>query len=387
MARRPPPIARIRLARSWPRILTVPSLLVAASVAAIVAGFLLLPDGVIRYAAAAAAALPALGGLLLALRLGTMRVDVEEAAVRVRWAGGSRTYALVPGPVTRVRLRGDQASSLRARTGILGWQVGSARLRREEAIEVVRLAPTRTAILVPTDRGRLALAAASEPQLLDALSRAARARKRLEGLVGREPHGDDGDDGSDVGNAEDPGEAPGSAAGGAPDAVVEPPSHILTGIERAMLDERLARERLEVESVGRTEAEVVALAEARATAQAEAEATARRETKRADAADEADHDSGPAEAMPRVPRIPSVAFVLLPIVATLAVWAAALTLERLPEPTTEAGRLTALALVLSGPATSVGAIMARAWWPRLVGVVVTSGLAAAVFVGRSLLGP
>jgi hypothetical protein len=30
--------------------------------------------------------------------------------------------------------------------------------------------------------------------------------------------------------------------------------------------------------------------------------------------------------------------------------------------------------------------MARAWWPRLVGVVVTSGLATAVFVGRSLLG-
>ena len=395
MARRSPPIARIRLARSWPRILTLPSLLMAASVAGIAAAFLLLPGGALRYAAAAAAALPALGGLLLAVRLGTMRVDVEEAAVRVRWAGGSRTYALVPGPVTRVRLRGDQASSLRARTGLLGWQVGSARLRREEPIEVVRLAPTRTAILVPTDRGRLALAAASEPQLLDALSQAARARKRLEDLVGREPHGDDGHDRSDVGDAEDAGEAPGSAADGAPDAVAEPPSHILTGIERAMLDERLARERLEVESVGRPEAEVLALAEARATAQAEAEAAARLEaeaaarleTERADAADGANQDSEADEAMTRVPRIPSVAFVVLPTLATLAVWGAALALERLPEPTTEAGRLTALALVLSGPATSVGVIMARAWWPRLVGVVVTSGLAAAVFVGRSLLGP
>ena len=33
-----------------------------------------------------------------------------------------------------------------------------------------------------------------------------------------------------------------------------------------------------------------------------------------------------------------------------------------------------------------GAIMARAWWPRLVGVVVAGGLAAAVFVGRALIG-
>jgi hypothetical protein len=42
---------------------------------------------------------------------------------------------------------------------------------------------------------------------------------------------------------------------------------------------------------------------------------------------------------------------------------------------------------MAGPATSVGAIMALAWWPRLVGVVVAGGLAASVFIGRSLIGP
>ncbi len=40
---------------------------------------------------------------------------------------------------------------------------------------------------------------------------------------------------------------------------------------------------------------------------------------------------------------------------------------------------------MAGPATSVGAVMAMAWWPRLVGVVVTGGLVASVFIGRALL--
>jgi hypothetical protein len=30
--------------------------------------------------------------------------------------------------------------------------------------------------------------------------------------------------------------------------------------------------------------------------------------------------------------------------------------------------------------------MARTWWPRLVGVVVSGGLLASVFIGRALLG-
>ena len=53
---------------------------------------------------------------------------------------------------------------------------------------------------------------------------------------------------------------------------------------------------------------------------------------------------------------------------------------------TDLARLTSLALVLAGPATSVGALMALAVWPRLVGVVVAGGLAASVFIGRALVG-
>ena len=78
--------------------------------------------------------------------------------------------------------------------------------------------------------------------------------------------------------------------------------------------------------------------------------------------------------------------MLLPLVGAGAAWGIGLMLDRMPDPGSEVGRLTALALVLAGPAATVGAIMARVWWPRLVGVVVAGGLAAAVFVGRSLIG-
>ncbi|HEX2765491.1 MAG TPA: hypothetical protein VHR55_02475 [Candidatus Limnocylindria bacterium] len=371
MARRPPPIARIRVARSWPRVLAVPALLVLVALVAVPAALLLLAPP-LSYVAAAIGALPGIVGLVMAVSLAMLRVDVEEAAVRVQWLTGGRTYALEPGPVTRVRLMGEGASSLRARSGILGWQVGRARLRGDEEVEVVRLARTRTAILVPTDRGRLAIAAASEPELLDALTRAARARKRLEDLVGGEA------DASGTAEREDGGDDE------PPPIEIETPPHILTGIERAMLDEQLARQRFEAEAAARTEAEAAERAAAEA-ARREAEAAATREAEEAARATEAQAAVGPA-AGKRIRHLPSVWFVLLPLLATLGLWGLALAMDRLPAPSTDTGKLTALAFVLAGPATSVGAIMARAWWPRLVGVVVTGGLAAAVFVARSLFG-
>jgi hypothetical protein len=374
MARRPPPIARIRLARSWARVLALPIALLVAGGTAAVAALMLLPPP-LAYVGAAAAALPVVAAIVIAVRLGTMRLDVEEAAVRLRWLGGSRTYALVPGPVTRVRLLGEQASSLRSRTGVLGWQVGRARLRGDEDVEVVRLARTRTAILVPTDRGRLAVAAASEPELLDALSRAARARKRLEDLVARERDDPEAEAGGSARSGT------GDAREGPPALAIETPPHILTGIERAMLDERLARERLEAESAARAEAE----ARARAAADA-AWPDAVPAAMATPPPTSAPPETAPAVPIPSRRRLPSVGLVLLPVLVTLVLWGAALALDRLPAPATEPGRLTALALVLAGPATSIGAIMARAWWPRLVGVVVTSGLAAAAFVARSLFG-
>jgi len=360
MAKRIPPIARIRLARSTGRILALPGLMVVigGAAAGVMALGLVAVEPVVRAMVIAAGTILVGWGALIALRPMTARLDVEEAAVRLHWFGGERIYVLTPGPVTRVRLRGAESSKLRSRSGGLGWTLGPARLRDEEDIEAIRLAPSETAILIPTERGRLAIAPRSQEELLDALSRAARARQRLEELATAAPI-----------EPTEPEPEPESAA-----VVAEPEPHVLTGIERAELEERLGREELEArlraEAESQAQAATAEALDSMPTAAA-AEPTQRRWRGRVGL---------------RRPR-PSVAFVLLPLVGAGIVWGAASILGRLPEPGTDLGRLTSLALVLAGPATSIGVIMARAWWPRIVGVVVTSGLVAAVFVGRSLLGP
>jgi hypothetical protein len=165
----------------------------------------------------------------------------------------------------------------------------------------------------------------------------------------------------------------------------EPEPHILTGIERAELEERQALERAsEAAEVGPPHPDAAAIRPvapepeaAPASAQSTADAVLERP-----AAEWRRRGTTVRLGRPR----PSAAFVLLPLIAAGGVWLMASLDGRLPEPGTDLGRLTSLGLVLAGPATSVGAVMARAWWPRLVGVVVTSGLAATVFVGRALLG-
>jgi len=356
-----PPIARIRLSRSLPRLLALPALGLAAGGIAVASGLLLVPG-------ATGLAVAAVGGVLVALavvaafRPLSVRLEIEESAVRVSWLGGERIYLLSPGPVTRVRLKGRSASSLRGGRWLLGGQLGPARLRGEETIDVVRLAPTPTAILVPTEHGRLLIAAASEELLLDALSHAARARQRLEAL-----ERDAMPEGAPVTHAAQP--------------AVESDPALMTGIERARHERQLADADAAAE-LSATESAAVAReqAEAEAAAELEAAATAAR-------APVAGERVTPRWRHLRVARPrPGIALVFLPAVVGGATWGLAELLDRMPDPSSEMGRLTGLALVLAGPAATVGAIMARVWWPRLVGVVVTGALAAVVFVGRSLVG-
>ena len=349
MSDRIPPIARIRLSRSLPRLLALPLLLLLAGSAA-VAGALTLISGIVGIAVAVLGVVAVVAALVGIVVLLSVRLDVEEAAVCLGWLGGERIYPLSPGPVTRVRLRGKDASRLRAAPWLLPWQLGPGRLRGEEDVEVVRLAPTATAILLPTERGRLAIAAADETLLLDALSRAARARQRLEDLTREAP----------------PVEEPMHPS---PEVEVDP--ELMTGIQRAVVERRMAEERQA--AAGAAEAEqLAAAAEATVAAIPSAEPEARRRRLR----------------LPRLaPRAgPSLALLVLPLVGAGAAWGLAVLLDRMPDPATDLGRLTALALVLAGPATTVGAIMARVWWPRLVAVVVAGGLATTVFVGRALFG-
>lgn len=351
-----PPIARIRLARSLTRLLAIPALLVLVGLALGVAA-LVTQAGTGQLIGIAGGALLALVGVVRAIYLLSIRLDVEESAVCVSWLGGERIYPLSPGPVTRVRLRGESASRLHRRGGLLGWPLGPARLRGEEEIEIVRLAPTRSAILVPTERGRLAIAAANDNELLDALSRAARARRRLEALVERPPQ-------------------PAEPVPGPREEDAEP---ALTGIERARLaDERAAAAegRPGALPVPATAAEAAVAVDApvpEPPAEAPVTPPARDRLGRA------------SRGFLQRPR-PRAVFVLLPMVGAGIAWGAGTYLGRIPEAGTDLARLTSLALVLAGPATSVGAVMALAWWPRIVGVVVAGGLTASVFIGRALIG-
>jgi hypothetical protein len=370
------PIARVRLARARVPVGLIPIILVLGGVALAVGGAVAPLGPVARIALLSGAVVAALGAVALAVWVRSVRLDIEEDAVHLRSWGGDRMYALTPGPVTRVRLRGADGSSLRARSRWLGWELGRARLRDEEDVEVVRLRRTDTAILVPTQRGRLAIAAADEAELIAALSEAAHARQRTEAARAAEPAP------PDEAEPERPA-APDLHAGDVRAVPADPDAygsvaHVLTGIERAELEDRLARERTDAahDAAERAATEAVAtgvpleppVARPAAIEEAEDVASPRRR--------------GWTLGRPR----PSAAFVLVPLVGTIIVWGVGILLDRLPDATTDAGRLTALALVLAGPATSVGAIMARAWWPRIVGVVVTSGLVASVFVGRAILG-
>ena len=249
---RVPPIARVRLARSLPRLLALPfssSCWPAPAIAAGVLGVTPSPAASRidrgRRAARRHSAWRSLVTLL------SVRLDVEEAAVRVSWLGGEPVYVLSPGPVTRVRLRGANASQLASAKRRVRLEPRPGRLRGEEQIEIVRLAPTATAILVPTERGRLAIAPAREEDLLDALSRAARARQQLEALA------------PEAGEPVETGaEAIAPPVADAPPAVaaVEVPQRPLTGIERALLEEQLAQERAAAELAGGGEMPDVAAA-------------------------------------------------------------------------------------------------------------------------------
>jgi len=373
MSRRVPPIAHIRLARSLPRLLAAPALLLVAGGAGLAAASMAAGPGAIGLAAVGAFLVVV--AFVGAFMLVSVRVEVDEAdGIILRWLGGHRSYPLARGPVTRVTLRGRDASRLRPRLGAFGWALGPARLRRDEPIEVVRLMPTATAIVLPTERGRLAIAPAAEDRLLAALATAARARHRLEALARHAPPPVE----------EAPATTPATPPAQAAPAV--PQVRLLTGVQRAILEERLVLLRAEAagaaEEARRVAAEEAAAAAAAAEAQREAEERERRyrATLR-------------GRLQPRPPRWLHLlrpgrraAWMVAPTLVAGALAGLAVLTDRLPLGDPERLRPVALALVLGGPATLVAAVVARVWWPRLVGIVVASGLAALLIIGRGFLG-
>ncbi len=386
-------IARVRLARALPRILALPALLLVLAAIAVAGGFSV-PTGIGVALWVLAGGLAVAAVVIAAIPL-TLRLEVEVGGLRVSWLAGGRRYRLVPGAVTRATVAGDGRSAIRTRFGLMGWAYGSALLRGEEPISIVRLASVPTVILVPTDHGRLAIAAASEPELLEALGAAARVQQRLDEVSGRvmaalpaaeeAPH-----------QAVEP-EAPELAAS-APVEVAPRGPRVLTGIERARLEAELAAARQA--ALEAAEAERRAIQDARLAGEAAPVEARAPEPPPAPIETEAEVPwTTPGAARVRIRGtwkrpawatdqrlrvLVAIGWGLVPLAASLGTYLvvggdASMAADDVP------ARMEALALLACGPLAALGILAARAWWPRLTGLVTVSALSALVLLTTAVM--
>jgi hypothetical protein len=386
-------LGSVRLARAPARLLAAPVAIGLLGGIVSVIGFLL--GGPLGVSLLTAGVIVLVVAIYLAALVLSIRLQVEAGSLLLRWLGGKRRYGLVRGSVTRVAVRGSGAATLRTSLGLLGWGIGRATLRGEEQIQLIRLAPTPSMILIPTDHGRLAIAAAADDELLAVLAHAARLQTLAASVAA-------------------PPVEPTVAVAPAPTVAPLEQPHVMTGIERALLEERLLAERAAALAAAEAEREAVE-AERQAV---EAEHQAAEAGVRAPApvlaatVEEALPSTSPAPAAAVSPRrarsrerprlrrpawvvvpawaaLPPLAAAALPVVApaltAAAVWIAALVSGRLDAPLPEA-RYVMLAFVLSGPVAAVGMLVSRAWQPRMRGLVACSALAAQVLLVRALIG-
>jgi len=380
------------LARDRGRLFAAPILFLLAASAAVAGGLLI--GGLAGISLVALGGVAALAGSYLAALVSSYRLMVEPGALNLRWLGGERRYRLVRGPVTRVVVRGRGAAALHPRFGALGWAVGPAMLRGNESIELIRLSVRPALILVPTERGRLGIAPAVENELFAALTHAVRLQERLDqiaslrGLPATVPM---------LPAAVPmltaaPAPAPTSAPAPAPAPAPPPAPRVLTGIERALIEQRLGAERAAALAAAHA-GEVApapaavpepALASVAAAAPAEMSSVAvvapsvtrRREPAR-----------GQRPAWLAVPGSSSVVealLITLPLVGAGVAWIAVTVTGRPALPVDET-RLLLVALALVGPVGAIAGLIARTWYPRLGALVVASSLAALAILARTIL--
>ena len=371
-------ITSVRLARDRARLLMAPFAFILVAVAAVPAGLLLGGPGGISLIAVGG--LAALAAAYLFVLVSSYRLLVEPGALRLVWLGGSRRYRLVRGPVTRVAVRGENAAALIPRFGAFGWAVGPATLRGDEPIELIRLSRRPPLIVAPTDLGRLAIAAAVESELLAAMTHAVRLQERLDEVASRRAS-----------------PTPPSAPEAAPRPVAPVAPRVLTGIERTLIEQRLAAERAAAQAAAEAERAGIAAAIVQ-------EAAPEPEPAAPDLPETSKEEAPVPAPRPRVARlreraqwrrpawlsVPGPATVAaalpiaLPLIGAAIAWTAVTVTGRPALPIAEA-RILLAALALVGPLGAAGALIARTWYPRLGGLVMISSLAALAMLTRTIL--
>jgi hypothetical protein len=364
-------IKLVRLARDRVRLVAAPALLLIAAAGALSGA--LFVAGPARIALAALGVVAGLTGIYLLALVSSYRLLVEPGGLKLRWLGGARRYRLVRGQVTRAVVSGQGAAALHPRFGALGWAVGPAMLRGEEPIELIRLSRRPPLIVVPTDRGRLAIAAAVEGDLLAALTHAVRLQEKVDEVASRRA-------------------MPTAAPAALPAATQPTAPRVLTGIERTLIEQRLAAERAAALAAAQAGGAVAAPEAVPEPAPIPVVAPPPAElppvpapTPRAIRRRERARWERPGWlALPGLSSVVAATPVTLPLIGAGIAWMIVTLTGRPSLPVAEA-RLLLVALALVGPAGAIGGLIARAWYPRLGGLVVASAIAALAMLTRTIL--
>lgn len=123
--------------------------------------------------------------VLLALHVLSLRLEIRPGEVRVASVLVRRRYDLEPGPVTRLEVE--------PRRGVFGTQLGAfgveigAGHAEDEPVDVVRLSPVSTTLVLPTRPRRLAIVPSSETKLRHALRVAGNAAAQSGPAAGDQP--------------------------------------------------------------------------------------------------------------------------------------------------------------------------------------------------------
>lgn len=110
--------------------------------------------------------------ILLALHVLSLRLEVHPGEVHVASVLVRRRYRIVRGAVTRMQAPPGRAA-FGTQLGGFGLEIGLGRAGPDESVDVVRLAPVPSMIMIPSQGHRLAVAPSSERRLLRALQAAA----------------------------------------------------------------------------------------------------------------------------------------------------------------------------------------------------------------------
>ena len=107
--------------------------------------------------------------MLLGLHLATLHLEARPNELMLSSVLGRRSYRLRKGEVRRHHLPRSWRSPLESQVGGLGVSLGRGELEGEKLVGVVALDRSANLLMVPVVGGRLAVAPASEEELLAAL--------------------------------------------------------------------------------------------------------------------------------------------------------------------------------------------------------------------------